>query len=510
MSAAAGRRSACKRPIPGVFRVRLAESSPSARVRDRLPEALDRVLGALGRTGLGARPRLRLGDERAQLGEQEPAGEPRRSSASIRSSRASTARASSIPERSRARLRSRPACANFVHSRGDRLPELRRGEPGAGALLLVVRHRARGGSGAARSARSSPSSSSTSSASPRRSERADPEDVRATIASVPRRAEARDRALRRHGREVRRRRGHGRVRRAGRPRGRSGAGSPRRRCGSSTAIERAERGTRRASSSRCAAAVNTGEAMVDARRTAARGRGHGRPATSSTPPPGCRARAGRRDRRRRGDVPRDRATSSSTRRSTPVTVKGKARALPVWRAMRRAAVSASTSSATPTPFDRPGRRARSCSRDVSSACCATHDAARDGHRRAGCRQDPARSPSSAAGWTTGPRSSSGGRAAASRTARASPSGRSARSSRRRQGSSSRTRPDEAARSSSAPSRVAAEDERDWLEARLGPLVGVGGAHGAPIGRSRSPPGGGSSRRRRAAAARPGLRGPPLG
>ena len=56
-----------------------------------------------------------------------------------------------------------------------------------------------------------------------RAEQLDPEDVRARALAVPRARPRRARAARRHGREVHRRRGDGRLRRAGGARGRSGA-----------------------------------------------------------------------------------------------------------------------------------------------------------------------------------------------------------------------------------------------------------------------------------------------
>ena len=60
-----------------------------------------------------------------------------------------------------------------------------------------------------------------------RAESLDPEDVEAILAALPRAAAVGTRALRRHGREVHRRRGDGALRRAGRARGRRGAGRPR-------------------------------------------------------------------------------------------------------------------------------------------------------------------------------------------------------------------------------------------------------------------------------------------
>ena len=71
-----------------------------------------------------------------------------------------------------------------------------------------------GGAAHARSARSSPCSSADLVGFTARAEQLDPEDVRALARALPRARARRARALRRHGREVHRRRRDGRLRRA--------------------------------------------------------------------------------------------------------------------------------------------------------------------------------------------------------------------------------------------------------------------------------------------------------
>ena len=96
-----------------------------------------------------------------------------------------------------------------------------------------------------------------------RAEQLDPEDVAARARPLPRARPQRARALRRHGREVHRRRGDGALRRADRARGRPRAGGPRRAARSASG--------RRGQGVEVRIGVNTGEALVT-RRRAARGR----------------------------------------------------------------------------------------------------------------------------------------------------------------------------------------------------------------------------------------------
>src|SRR5262245_54025022 len=78
VSATAGRRSACRKPIGLPFAIRLAESFPRSS-RQRTPvhgglEPLDGAVGGLRRARLNAYPRLRLGHERAELVEENLGG----------------------------------------------------------------------------------------------------------------------------------------------------------------------------------------------------------------------------------------------------------------------------------------------------------------------------------------------------------------------------------------------------------------------------------------------------
>ena len=195
-----------------------------------------------------------------------------------------------------------------------------------------------------------------------RAEQLDPEDVRARARAVPRAPAHRARALRRHGREVHRRRGDGAVRRAGRARGRSRAGGPgcardprldrRRRascrCGSpSTPARRSSRSTRGPTTAR-------GMASGDVVNTAARLQSR---------------RAGERDPRRRDDLPGDAAARSTVRAREPVEAKGKAEPIPVWEALEaRSRFGVDVA-----------RRARSAARRArarGSTSCATRSSAR--------------------------------------------------------------------------------------------------------------------------------------
>ena len=130
---------------------------------------------------------------------------------------------------------------------------------------------------AVRSANRSPCCSPTSWASPRSSEARDAEEVREQLTAYFDVASEIDRPVRRHGREVHRRRGDGGLGRPGRARGRRRAGGARRaRPGDAVqGLEPAD------ASSALAPGVLTGEAAVTARRNRTRGWS---PATSSTPP----------------------------------------------------------------------------------------------------------------------------------------------------------------------------------------------------------------------------------
>ena len=151
------------------------------------------------------------------------------------------------------------------------------------------------------------------------------------IASVPRAREAGDRAVRRDGGEIRRRRGHGGVRCAGVPRGRCGA---RRELGTadSRRDRRAQRGTPRARAER----TRRGEHRRgdgDAGRTARGGRRLRRRRRRQH----GRAAAAIRSRRRRSSSARRtyRATKALFEYEPlePVGAKGKAESLPLWQAI---------------------------------------------------------------------------------------------------------------------------------------------------------------------------------
>ena len=177
------------------------------------------------------------------------------------------------------------------------------------------------------SAASSRSSSPTSSASRRSPRAATPEDVRELLDRYFDARARRHRALRRHRREVHRRRGDGRLGRADRARGRRRAGGPRRRSSSSTPC--ATLGARGAIQAR--AGVLTGEAAVtlgatdqgmvagDLVNTAARLQSVAPPGTvlvgeATDAPPSARSRSSR----------------SASRRS-----RARRRRSPAWRAIAR-------------------------------------------------------------------------------------------------------------------------------------------------------------------------------
>ena len=138
--------------------------------------------------------------------------------------------------------------------------ELRRRESRRFPVLRQLRRAARRRRRRATSGRSSACCSPTWSASRAAAEQLDPEDVRATLVPVLRAAPQGDRAARRHGREVHRRRRDGALRRAGRPRGRPGAG--RARGARDPRRDRELNESDRGSSCRCGSRVDTGEALI--------------------------------------------------------------------------------------------------------------------------------------------------------------------------------------------------------------------------------------------------------
>ena len=168
-----------------------------------------------------------------------------------------------------------------------------------------------------------------------RSDRADPEDVRATLAPVPRARQGRHRALRRHGGEVHRRRRHGRLRRA-RSRTRT---TPSVRCAPALRIldtieelrfEGLELAVR--------AAVTTGEAVVALGARPERGRGHrhrGRREYCGSPAVGSAGRRRARRRDRRCAPPRRRSRSSRSTRSRRRGRRSRSGLARAWRAEPR-------------------------------------------------------------------------------------------------------------------------------------------------------------------------------
>ena len=293
---------------------------------------------------------------------------------------------------------------------------------------LPAWHRGR----SAASARSSPSSSPTSSASRRAPSSSIPRTSRAILAPLPRAAARGDRALRRHGGEVHRRRGRWRSS-ARRWRTRT---TPSGRCAPRCAIR--GRGLRgRLASCRCGSRVNTGEALVtlgagrggegmvagDVVNTAAR-------LQSAAPVERHPRRRGRRTARPAHDrVSRRRAGRGEGEGRAGAGLAGARGARPHRRDVGRARRRSSGASRNSTLLLRV-RRALAADARPSS-----HDRRRPGHR-----QEPAGRRALHAASTRGARSISGAGTLASPTARASPSGRSARSSRRRRASSRPTPP----------------------------------------------------------------------
>ena len=221
---------------------------------------------------------------------------------------------------------------------------------------------------------------------PPASRRADPEDVRARIRPYHARLRAGDRALRGHGREVRRRRRHGRLRCSGRARGRRRA----RRAGRASdpgGDRGAERAAILSSSLQVRVGINTGEAVValGARPEAGRGDRDRRRRQHRLAAPGRGAgRTGSRSRSRRTGRP---GACSSTSRSSRWPVKGKAEPLALFRPLAPRPASASDVTRTyATPL--VGRelekplldRVRSSGRSQQRSLPAGHDRRRAGRR----------------------------------------------------------------------------------------------------------------------------------
>ena len=421
MSAAAGRRSACRKPIPSVL------SGQASRVLPRTPGPRPPaggarcVLGALGRTGLDAHPRLRLGDELAQLGEHELGG----------GAPALERLDPFQPPQHRPRLVHLPNVAAVVHrSRVSFVPSSytravivcptaarRTRSARVSASPAARRSRQRP---AARSARSSPCSSSISSASrpaptgpiPRTYA---PRSARTTNAS-PARSSGR-----RHGREVRRRCRYGRLRRARGARGRRrarrtrGAADPRR---DRRALRgRGPRPRRREPPSRREKRWSSSGPRPELAKASP-------PATSSTSPHGCKGRhrsaaSSSMSRRiaRRG--------SRSTYEELPaLELKGKGdRVTRLAGAVRDEQVRSRRGGCSRDAVRRPRARAAAAPGHVRAHAGRGGDSAGDDHRRAWRRQDAASRASFEPGSTTGSSSSPGARAGASPTGTASPSGR---------------------------------------------------------------------------------------
>ena len=140
-----------------------------------------------------------------------------------------------------------------------------------------------------------------------------------------------DRALRRNRGEVHRRRGHGRLRRTGRARGRPRARRARcaRRPRGRPGAERGQPGARPARAHR----RQHRRGGRRARRPPVRGRGDGRGRRRQHGRPPAGGRAGGRHPRRRDDLPGDRARRSSIATASRCEAKGKAEPIPVWEAL---------------------------------------------------------------------------------------------------------------------------------------------------------------------------------
>ncbi len=324
----------------------------------------------------------------------------------------------------------------------------------------------------ARSARSSASSSVDLVGSTARAESADPEDVRAASECLLRAGARRPGALRRHGREVHRRRRDGRLRRAGRPT----RTTPSERCAPALAVRdwALEDG-----SVEVRVAVNTGEALVAARRPRRGGRGDGcRRRRQHRCAPAVRGARQRRARRRR-HLPRDARSRSSTRRrrrSRPRARRSRSR-----RGSRSRPEPASPSSSPPRhTARRPRARARAPARLLRARARRPLDAARHRHRRARHRQEPAGRRALRAARGRGRADRAGVTGAHCRTAKGSAFWALAEIVRAEAGirehglgvgHGRQARP--------RPSRgVIPEEDAAWVESRLRPLVGLDAGEGS--------------------------------
>ena len=201
-------------------------------------------------------------------------------------------------------------------------------------------------------------------------EERDAEEVRETLIALLRPSRRRDRALRRHGREVHRRRGHGRLGRAGRARGRRRAGRPRRRSSWST------RSARSGPTIQARAGVLTGEAAVTIGATN-QGMVAGDIVNTAAPP--AVRRGARHGPRRRGDRAGQRARPSRSSRSASRCSRARPR-----RCRPGARCASSPSAAGATARRRSRRRSSAATRSCGcSRTCSTPRAAKDG--RAWCR-----------------------------------------------------------------------------------------------------------------------------
>ena len=216
-----------------------------------------------------------------------------------------------------------------------------------------------------------------------RAEQLDPEDVAASRAVL--RPSHGARALRRHRREVHRRRGDGAVRRSGRARGRS-------RAGGAGGARDPRLGARAGATSSCGS--RSPPARRSSRSTRGRsGRGDGRRRRRQHGGPAAGRGARERRPRRRGDLPRD-GRHDRVPRARAGRGQGQGRA--GRRSGRRCDRAPPGSTARRAP-PRAARRPRSASSTLLSDALArarrSARPARHARRRAGDRQEPARATS---------------------------------------------------------------------------------------------------------------------
>ena len=227
-----------------------------------------------------------------------------------------------------------------------RLSLVRRREPARREVLHGVRHAARRRRGRARRRRPArPAARRRPRSAARRpilfadlsgytavAERLDPEAVKTMVDRALRRLGDEVEPLRRDDRQVHRRQRHGRLRRAGRPRGRPRAGGPRGPgdAGGDGGDQRARSRGPWTPASRCGSASTP--ARCSPARSAVRLHGDRRRGQRRRPPAGGR-RPGSRHRRRAHLAPDPRARSS-TASSSRSTLKGKSEPVPAWEAER--------------------------------------------------------------------------------------------------------------------------------------------------------------------------------